>query len=167
MGLYILRMILTAFIVFVLQVTLGHVVSLGEASPDMILILLVVLVLNRKPAIAVIIGFLLGFLQDLGNASYLGMNALVKSVTAYGIARYATGFLPDSTLFKGLLIFISCLAGDIILFNITTSFNPLSVFISVFRYGLLSALYTAVTGIVVFNILHILPGRTVRSGGGY
>ncbi len=160
-------MVLAAAIVFILQVTVAHTVSLGEASPDFVLILLIVMVMDRRPVLAVIIGFLLGFLQDLGNASYLGMNALVKSLTGYIIARYASDLLPDNSLFKGLLIFLSALAGDVILLNITLSFDALSVFVTFFRYSILSALYTAVAGIIVIKAIDILPGRTVRSGGGF
>ena len=160
-------MILASFVVFVFQVVLSHIISLGEASPDFILILLIVLVMHKKPVVAVVIGFFLGFLQDLGNASYLGMNALAKSLTGYVVARYASDLLPDSSLFKGLLILVSSLAGDIILLNIMSSFDQVSVLVAFFRYSLLSAVYTAVVGVVVFKVIHLLPGRTVRSGGGF
>ena len=160
-------MILASFVVFVFQVILSHIISFGEASPDFVLILLIVLVMHQKPVVAIVIGFLLGFLQDLGNASYLGMNALAKSLTGYVVARYASDLLPDSSLFKGLLILVSSLAGDIILLNIMSSFDQVSVIVAFFRYSLLSAVYTAIVGVVVFKVIHILPGRTVRSGGGF
>lgn len=164
---YIVRMLFAALAAFVLQVTLVHWVSLAGCTPDMVLVLLVVLLKDRKVPTAVVIGFLLGFLQDLGNASYLGMNAMSKSIIAYGIARYASGYLPDNTLFKGLLIFIAALLGDLVILNITSSFNPVQVFVSFFRYSLLSALYSALIGIVVFNLLRLLPQRVVRAGGRY
>ena len=160
-------MILASFVIFVFQVTLSHIISFGEASPDFVLILLIVLVMHQKPVVAIVIGFLLGFLQDLGNASYLGMNALAKSLTGYVVARYASDLLPDSSLFKGLLVLVSSLAGDIILLNIISSFDQFSVFVAFFRYSLLSALYTAVVGVVVFKVIQILPGKKVRSGGGF
>ena len=163
----VLRIILAACVVFVLQLVLSNIISLGEASPDFVLILLIVLAMRQTPAIAVVTGFLLGFLQDLGNASYLGMNALAKSLTRYVVARYASDLLPDSSLFKGLLIFVSALAGDVILLNIMLSFDQRCVLAALFRYSLLAALYTAVLGVVVFKVIDILPGRTVRSGGGF
>jgi len=160
-------MIFAAIMVFVFQVTLAHIISFGQASPDFVLILLIILVMNQRPVVAIVIGFFLGFLQDLGNASYLGMNSLVKSLTGYIVARYAADLLPDNSLFKGLLILVMALAGDIILLNITSSFNPVTVFVTFFRHSILSALYTAVAGVVIFKVIDILPRRTVRSGGGY
>jgi len=164
---YLIRIVAASFIVFVLQATFVHRIYVGGAAPDLVLVLLAVLVLDRKPLVAVIIGFLLGFLQDLGNASYLGMNALAKSLLGYGISRFASGYFPDSALFRGLMLFIAAIAGDIIILNITASFNPAGVLLSFFRFSLLSALYTAVTGMAVFAVLGLMPGRVVRPGGGY
>ncbi len=164
---YVLRLIAAAVAVFIIQMTLVHHITLAGASPDMMLVLLVILVLDRKPVTAIIIGFLLGFLQDLGNASFLGMNAMAKSVVAYGIARLGSDYLPDNVLFRGLLVFCALLANDIIVLNISASFDPAEVITTFFRYSLLSALYTAVIGVVVLKILHLIPRRMVRTSGGY
>ncbi|HSG27724.1 MAG TPA: rod shape-determining protein MreD [Candidatus Krumholzibacterium sp.] len=164
---YIARMLIAAVLVFLLQVTIVHNVSLLGATPDLVLVLLVIFVIDRKPVLAVIIGFLLGFLQDLGNASFLGMNALAKSVIAFGIARFASGYLPESILFKGLLIFLAALVSDIIVLNITASFHPGAVLLDFFRYSIVSALYTSLIGIAVFGLLRLVPGRRRRSVGRY
>ena len=111
---YVLRVVLAAFVVFILQITVIHKVTVAGASPDLMMVMLVVLVIDRKPIVGIIVGFLLGFLQDLGNASFLGMNALAKSLVGYGIARYGRDYLPDNILFKGLLVFVACLIHDII-----------------------------------------------------
>ena len=129
------------------------------------IILLVALVLERGPVAAVIIGFVLGFLQDLGNASFLGMNALVKSLIAYGVSRFGAGFLPESVLFKGLLIFAASLFSEGLSLIVTTGFDIPVVFISFFRYSILSALYTAVIGIIVFAVIDAVTGRVVGARG--
>ena len=164
---YVLRSVLAAFIVFILQVTVVHNVTVAGASPDLIMVMLVVLVIDRNPIAGIIAGFLLGFLQDLGNASFLGMNALAKSIVGYGIARYGRDYLPDNILFKGLLVFVACLINDIITLNIAISFNPAEVIVAFFRYSILSAAYTALLAVIVMQIIDILPRRMVRSGGRY
>jgi rod shape-determining protein MreD len=164
---YALRVILVAFIVFVLQVTLVHNVKLAGASPDLIMVLLVVLAIDRKPITGIITGFLLGFLQDLGNASFLGMNALAKSLVGYGIAKYGRDYLPDNILFRGLLVFVACLINDIITLHIATSFHPGEVIVAFFRYSLLSAIYTALLAVIVMQVIDLLPRKMVRSGGRY
>ena len=164
---YVLRVVLAAFIVFILQVTVMSKVAVAGASPDLMMVMLVVLVIDRKPIVGIIAGFLLGFLQDLGNASFLGMNALAKSLVGYGIARYGRDYLPDNILFKGLLVLIACLIHDIIKLHITTSFDSADVIVAFFRYSILSAAYTALLAVLVMQIIDILPRRMVRSGGRY
>jgi len=164
---YMLRIILASLVVFVLQVTLVHNVTVAGASPDLIMVLLVVLVIDRDPITGIIAGFLLGFLQDLGNASFLGMNALAKTVVGYGIAKYGRDYLPDNILFRGLLVFVACLINDIITLHVATSFDPVEVIVAFFRYSILSAAYTALLAVLVMQIIDILPRRMVRSGGRY
>lgn len=164
---YVLRIVFAALVVFILQITVVHNVTAAGASPDLIMVMLVVLVIDRSPIAGIIAGFLLGFLQDLGNASFLGMNALAKSIIGYGIARYGRDYLPDNILFKGLLVFIACLIHDIITLHIATLFDPAEVIPAFFRYSILSAAYTALLAVLVMQIIDILPRRMVRSGGRY
>ncbi len=163
----ILRIMIVAFVVFILQVTAIRAMALAGCVPDLMVILLVSIVLGRGPVLAVIIGFLLGFLQDLGNASFLGMNALAKSILAYGVSRVGGGLLPENVLYKGFIVFAACLVNDIVVLPIATSFSLGDVIVSFFRYSLLSALYSAVLGVVVYALLEVLTRRVVRPGGGY
>ncbi len=163
----LLRTVLVALVLLVMQMTVAHQIALAGAVPDLMIILVVALVLPRGPVFAVIIGFLLGFLQDLGNASFLGMNALSKSVIAYGIARLGGGLLPENVLFKGLVIVVACLVNDLLTLSVTTSFAVGVIFVSFFRYSILSALYTGVIGIVVYTVVELLTRRVVRSGAGF
>ena len=163
----IVRIIFVALVVLVIQVTAIHRIGVAGCTPDLMVILLVSLVLERGPVLAVVIGFLLGFLQDLGNASFLGMNALAKSILAYGVSRLGGGLLPENVLYKGFIIFTACLVNDIVVLPIATSFSPGDMFVSFFRFSILSALYTALLGGVIYALLGLLPRRVVRSGGGY
>ncbi|MDD3641974.1 MAG: rod shape-determining protein MreD [Candidatus Krumholzibacteria bacterium] len=164
---FILRIVLAALVVFVLQVTVAHRLAVIGAVPDLVLVLLAVLVIDRGPVIGVVAGFLLGFLQDLGNAELLGMNALAKSVVGYGIARFGGDYLPDNPLFRGLLVFAAALANDVIVLNISRSFDAADVVTTFLRSSLLSGIYTAVLAVVVIQVVRLLPGRVVRPGGRY
>lgn len=167
MILAVVRTVLAAVIVFVLQVTVVHRIALAGSRPDLVLVLLAVLVIDRRPITGVLAGFALGFLQDLGNASLLGMNALAKSVVGYGIARFGGDYLPDNALFRGLLVFAATLVSEVIVLNISSSFDPGTVVFSFFRYSLLSAVYTAVLAVIVIQAVKLVPGRGVRRSAGY
>ncbi len=163
----VVSLILISVLVFILQVTVVHEISFGLIGPDLIVVLLVVLVLERDIVAAVAIGFCLGFLQDLGNASLLGMNALIKSVLAYGISRYGGGFFPERTDYKAVLILMAFLVGDLIQLSIVTSFNIPRVAASFFKYSLLSGIYTAILGVAIVKLVELLTGRMVGSGAVY
>lgn len=163
-----MRVIIIAFIFLVLQVTLVHHISIAGSSPDLVIVLLVALVFERGPVTAVIIGFLLGFLQDLPNASFLGMNALAKSLVAYGVSRLGGGLFPENVFFKWFLIFMASIVNDIIVLLVTTSFSVSDILILFFRYSLMSALYSAVVGVAILELLKAVTRRVVvRSGGDY
>ena len=161
-----LRIVLLAVLILFLQLKLVPSIELIGTAPDLVIILLVALILERGPVSAVIIGFVLGFIQDLGNASFLGMNALAKSLIAYGISRFGAGFLPESVLFKGLLIFVASLFNEGVILVVTTGFDLPVIFVSFFRYSILSALYTAAVGLVVFTVIDAVTGRVVGARGG-
>lgn len=161
-----IRIVLLAVVIFILQLKVVPSIGLLGVTPDLFIVLLVALVLERGPVAAVIIGFLLGFLQDLGNASHLGMNALAKSLIAYGVSRFGAGFLPESVLFKGLLIFAAGLCNELLSLMVTTGFDIPVIILSFFRYSILSSLYTAVVGLVVFAVIDAVTGRVVGGRGG-
>ncbi len=94
------------------------------------------------------------------------MNALAKSLIAYGISRFGAGFLPESVLFKGLLVFVASLFNEGVILVVTTGFDLPVIFVSFFRYSILSALYTAAVGLVVFTVIDALTGRVVGARGG-
>lgn len=162
----LVRVFLVSIIVFVAQLTVAHRISIAGASPDLVVILLVALVLGRRPVYGVVIGFMLGFLQDLGNASFLGMNALSKSVIAYAVCRCGGGIFPESTLFKGVIIFAAALVNDFIILIVTTSFSILEIIYSFFRFSILSALCSTIIGMLVIAIVEALTGRVVHAGAG-
>jgi rod shape-determining protein MreD len=163
----IVRIIFIALVVLLLQVTAIRHIGIAGSTPDLMVILLVSLVLERGPVLAVVLGFLLGFLQDLGNASFLGMNALAKSILAYGVSRVGGGLLPENVLYKGFIIFFACLVNDIVALPIATSFSLGDILVSFFRYSLLSALSSALLGVVLYAMLDPLTRKVVRPGGGY
>ncbi|MCD6379776.1 rod shape-determining protein MreD [bacterium] len=164
---YILRIFFVSIIAFILQGSVVNRMWPGGSSPDLLFVMVLLLVLDRGPVIAVVTGFLLGFLQDLGNASFLGMNALANSTVAYAVSRLGRDYLPDSAMFRISLFFVAYLAKSIIILNIAESFSPIRVILFFFRYSILSALYTAFIAIFVWKLLEFLSERVVRPGGGY
>lgn len=161
------RALLAALIVVALQMTLAHRIAPAGSAPDLVLVLLAVLVIDRRPLVGIVAGFLLGLFQDLGNASLLGMNALAKSIVGYGIARCGGEYIPDSALFRGLLVLAAALVNDAIVIAIGTPLGLAGALALFLRDSLLAGVYTAVLAVLVMQVVRVIPGRAVRAGGRY
>ena len=159
------KVAIAAILVFLFQLIVVGRFAVAGAAPDIMTILVVVLVLDMDPVLAVVTGFFLGFLQDLGNASFLGMNALAKCLVAWGVARTGGGLVPESVPFRAALVFAASIVNDIVVLVVTTGFDVPLILVSFFRYSLLSALYAAAVGAVVFVLQGEIAGRMVRAGG--
>ncbi len=158
------RIVVFAIILLVLQVAFVPRMALAGAAPDLLVLLLVALSLGRNPVAAVIVGALLGFLADLGNASFLGANVIAKSILAYGVSRLGV-LLPEHALYRAFIVLAACLANDLVVLALTTSFDIGAVLSGFFRYSLLAALYSAALGFCIDVVLELFGRRVVRSGG--
>jgi rod shape-determining protein MreD len=161
----LIKIVILTLVIVVLQLTLIPRMGIAGAYPKLMMILVIALVMDRNPIAAVVIGFVLGFLQDLGNAAHLGANALAKSLIAYGVSRFGAGFLPENLLFKGFLVMAACLFNDLVFLTVTLDFSIPDISIAFFRYSLLSSLYTAVVALVVFFFSDVVTGRMVGVRG--
>lgn len=158
------RTVIVAIVLLLLQIALVPHLAIAGAAPDLLVILLVALTLGRNPVAAVIIGALLGFLADLGNASFLGANVVAKSIVAYGVSRLGV-LLPEHALYRAFVVLAACLANDLVILAVTTSFDAGALFSGFFRYSLLAALYSAAVGFCIDIVLELFGRRVVRSGG--
>jgi rod shape-determining protein MreD len=151
--------ILAALLVLLLQMTLVNRLTIGGIRPDLVLLLLIFLVVRRNAVAAVAIGFLLGFLQDLGNPDFLGLNALAGSLTAYAVSKVSTRMAQDHALFQGLLIFCGVLFHDLIYLPFFHRLDLAGIVVEFFRYSVPGALYTALLGYPVLLLAWLLSGR--------
>jgi rod shape-determining protein MreD len=159
-------MILAALVTFILQMKLAPGISVAGSAPGFMVILVVLLALRQNPVPAIITGFCLGLLLDLGNALHLGANAMAFSVVGYGVSHLGGGYLPEGALFKGILTCIAALLRDAVILAITTHFDIPEMLFLFARYSLLSGLYTALIAMIVFVLFKPLTRKLVRSGGG-
>lgn len=140
----------TVVILFLQLVAVPHMAIAG-ISPNLLIVLLAALVLGRGPIAAVIIGALIGFLGDLGNAAYLGLGVIGYSIVAFGLARIGV-LLPENAGYRGFVVFVSSLVLDLLSLAVTTSFSLSAMLSSFFRISIGSALYSALVAAALFSI---------------
>src|SRR5262249_57557763 len=69
----------------VAHATLTPLVTIAGVTPDVPLIMVVLLALRRGPEFGAFTGFVTGLMQDLAGGGLIGVQALTKSVIGFGI----------------------------------------------------------------------------------
>ena len=69
----------------VAHATLTPLVSVAGVTPDLPLIMIILLSLRRGPEFGCLTGFVTGFLQDAAGGGLIGVQALTKAVIGFGI----------------------------------------------------------------------------------
>src|SRR5216117_1111406 len=76
---------LTVFGGSVAQATLAPMIGVAGVTPDLPLIVVVLLALRRGPEFGCVAGFVTGLLQDAAGGGLIGVQALTKAVIGFGI----------------------------------------------------------------------------------
>ncbi len=156
--------ILTIVVFLGLQSTVAGKIAIGGIAPDFIVVCVILFGLQRGPIQGSLFGFAVGFLVDLGNPGYLGLNALTKSIVGYAGGRLAATASPG-TLVLMVVIFLAALGHDVVYFLVYLWPRVDSALLSILTNALPSALYTALTGIVVERVLALLGAKVVTRIG--
>lgn len=160
-----LRILFACFLLLFLQIALVPKISIGEISPDFPLLLTAYLAMNRGTLQGSLAGFVVGLVQDLFNPHLLGLNALAKSATGYGVGVAASKAETNNALFLVLLFGVAALAHDGIYLLFFTGLNIVRCFVLWFTVSVPSAAYTAIVGMAVYKTAMYFEAKVVRAFG--
>jgi len=152
-------------IFLVLQAFFVRKMAIGRIAPDVPLLIVVYFAMFRGAFHGSLLGFLVGLLQDLFNATHLGLNAFTKTLTGYFIGLAGSKAEPDSSLFFFALVGIAGLAHDFVYLLIFTGMHLGKFFVMWVTVSIPSAIYTAVVGLVVHLLVSYAATEVVRSIG--
>jgi len=88
------------------QTTVVPALRLGEVTPDLPLVLTVLLGLRRGPELGCLAGFVAGLLQDVTGGGLVGVQALTKALVGFGV-----GFLGGRLAVSNPLVQVPGLVG--------------------------------------------------------
>lgn len=80
----------------VLQTTWAYSLNCCGAAPDLVLLLVLFLAMQRQTTLGLWSAFILGLLQDMGGGNPLGLNALVLLAVAYLVSRVRTKLFKEN-----------------------------------------------------------------------
>ena len=104
-----LILVLLTMVGLLLQSTVFNCLTIAGAKPDFVLILIIFysIILGYKKGTAA--GFILGLLEDIYLGRFIGMNALVKGLTAFVAGWFTRGAFTDNLFVPIITTFLSTL----------------------------------------------------------
>ncbi len=148
------RHLQSAVIVIVLllvQTTFIPLISLGGFLPDLLMIWLVVVALQRGQIEATVTGFAAGLLQDLVATKFLGLAALAKTIACFVLGYFYNENMVEQTLGSYrfvMLVAFGAFLHDLIYFLIFLQGTEQPIFFLTLELGAGMALYTAVIAVL-------------------
>ena len=147
-------------LLFVAAVIFNDFISIAGVRPDLLMIILLYLIFNEKPAIAIIAAFGFGFLQDVflpGYIQYWGLSPLLKTLIIYGLLK----LLPFVERLRGFY-FLLAVFGTVFVHNLLYDLlyysgyvNP---FVAFYRYAIPETVYTFLI-LLILNMIFPLNSK--------
>lgn len=165
---------ITIVVCILLQMALAPAISLAGATPEFLLIPVLLISLKSGSGAGGIAGFLLGLLQDLIGDGTVGCMALVFTITALVVGLVGSGLSMRSFAANCLVGVVSSFFVEIVygISVILTNANSSGGFATLATYSLPSALYTAVFVCIALITIGLVieeeqpsMGRGPRLGG--
>ncbi|MDA0711605.1 MAG: rod shape-determining protein MreD [bacterium] len=154
------RNILLLILALFLQTSWTNAIALWEIKPDLIVLVLVFIGITRGQIEATILGFLSGCLMDVYNPEWMGVNALANTLVGFAVGYTRLGVVAEDLQVQATFFFLASLVRDLVYFLCYTfPFpDPIQAFYMVLRFGLGTAVYTALLGsflsFVMMNVLN-------------
>jgi len=149
------RIVFVTFILFTVvafQSFFSELTKIDWVKLDFPLLILVYLSLSKGAKEGAFFGFLIGFILDILNPSFLGLNALIKSTIGFAIGSFKDTLFLESFIYKITMVFLAILANDFLFFLFSTDLNFKITVENIWSISIFSALYTGGVGILVFLI---------------
>lgn len=146
-------------VVLVLQSTVLYRVEIAGVRPDLLTAFVVYFAWMRGPLAGTIAGFSIGLLQDLDAPGPLGLNALAKTLVGFLIAKAGFRVHRSNVGVRFAFFFTALLVHDVVYFGVLTN-GDMGDFVTQMAFvGLPSALYTAVTVLLLLGIVERVSRR--------
>lgn len=141
-----------ALVISILQILFLDTISIAGMTPDLLIIVCVMIAIREGQFEGIIAGFAIGLFFDIVSFDLIGTNALAKIFVGFVAGYfYKEGFhqATFSNIKFIFIIFLSSLVNNIIYYLIFIKPMELSFFTFFVKYGLAMAFYTTVFSVFV------------------
>mgnify|MGYP001186296796 FL=1 len=151
----ILHHALLTTLALLIQTSWTHSIAIAGIRPDVVLIIIVFIGIRSGQLEATIFGFIAGFLLDVYNPEFMGVNELANSVVGFAVGYSRVGIVAEDLRVQVLVLLIASLTHDLLYFGLSSVSNPLKMVTAFFRYGVGTAIYTSLIGLMVVFLVSI------------
>lgn len=156
------RNILLIVLALFLQTSWTHAISLWEIKPDLVVLVLVFVGITSGQIEATILGFFSGFMMDVYNPEWMGVNALANSLIGFAVGYSRVGIVAEDIQVQAAILFVASLVRDLIYFLAYAFPDLVQALYLVLRYGLGTAVYTALLGCLISLGLMYLTNKRIE-----
>ena len=148
---------LTVFGGGVVQATFVPALRIGDVTPDIPLIVVVLLALRRGSEAGCLAGFAAGLLQDVAAGGFIGVQALTKAVVGFGVGALGGRLRVAQPLVQIPGLLVLSIAEGVGRFGLLELFRFPAPFIELLTYVILpQALYNGFLGAAfVFTLVTV------------
>lgn len=155
------RIALAFVIIVVLHYTLRPFLA-WRASPDFLLIALMLAAVRVRPGVAAIIGFLIGLAADSLALAGFGSSAFAMALVGFAAAWLKALFFADNLALNGFFFFLGKWAYDVLFFLAERRLDGMELGVQIVVWSPLAAAVTAAAGVLLLAILRPLLQSTPR-----
>jgi rod shape-determining protein MreD len=153
--------VLAIVLALALQTTVARFVIRGMVAVDLVLVVVVYVALTSGPVTGLLSGMLAGLVQDALSSGVIGIGGLAKTIVGFLTGIVGTQFIVVQPLPRFVVFFSATLLHALIFFG-------LYVLLDFRQFGTSYAAVTgqaignAVTGVLAFQLVELLPGAVER-----
>jgi rod shape-determining protein MreD len=136
----------------VLHFTLRPILD-WRAGIDFLIIALLMVAVRTRPGAAAPVGFLMGLVVDALAPEAFGAGALSLTVVGFGASRLKSAFFADNVAVNAIFVFLGKCAADAIFLLAEQRLNGAALLGQLLLWTPLSALLTALVGLVVLSLV--------------
>jgi rod shape-determining protein MreD len=147
----------------ILETTVFNYLAVAGVKPDLMLIVVIYLGLNKGALTGEISGFVAGFLQDIFSGGLIGTNALIKMIIGNAVSLGHNKLAFENIITQAVLTVVVTLVGVVLTIFLNMIFaGPGFYYSRVIINGLIASLYNAVLAIFIFRFLDNLHIRRIH-----
>lgn len=146
------------------QTTLGRFLARGPAAVDLVLVAVVYVALSSGPVTGLFAGTFAGLVQDALTTGIIGIGGLAKTIVGFLAGIIGTQFIVTQPIPRFVVFFAASVLHAVI-------FMGLYALLDLRHFGTPYAaiagqgLANAVVGVLVFQLVELLPGAVDRRSG--